>query len=380
MLFFTLIAAMAQWEREEIASRIISSNNVRAKLGRPLNGSAPFGYQWKDKKMVPHPEEKVVRKLIYELFDHHKRLKRVSKELNARGLRTRKGLLWSDTSVRNLIEDPTAKGEHRAQFTQLASDGKNYSLKPQDQWVISPVEAVVSPELWQQCNDVLTARKGTRTNLGPKPIHLFSGLLYCQCGSKMYVRTAAPHSYLCFKCRNKIEKAALEQAFVNRLKGYFLSPEQITDNLRQANEQLAEKEQLLHALEKEITKVKGESDRLYQLYQDGQIDTKGFGDRYKPLNERLQQLNEELPIRQAEVDFHHIHELSVETVLDEARTLYDVWPKMELEEKRKVVEALVEKLVVGREEIEITLKAAISSEESVKRQSQAPAGFAAAHG
>src|SRR5262249_38622016 len=98
---------------------------------------------------------------------------------------------------------------------------------------------------------------------------------------------------------------------------------------------------------------------------------KGFGDRYKPINERLQQLNEELPIRQAEVDFHHIHELSVETVLDEARTLYDVWPKMELEEKRNVVEALIEKVVVGREEIEITLKAAISSEESVKRQNQA---------
>jgi len=48
------------------------------------------------------------------------------------------------------------------------------------------------------------------------------------------------------------------------------------------------------------------------------------------------------------VDFHHIHELSVETVLDEARTLYDVWPKMEFEEKRKVVEALADKVVVGR--------------------------------
>jgi site-specific DNA recombinase len=327
--------------------------------------------------MVPHPEEKVVRKLIYELFDHHKRLKRVSKELNARGYRTRKGVAWSDTSVRFLIEDPTAKGEHRALFTQKTADGKNYGIKSPDQWVMSPVEAIVAPDLWQRCNDVPTARKGTRTNLGPPPIHLFSGLLYCECGSKMYVRTAAPHSYLCFKCRNKIEKDALEQAFVNRLKGYFLSPEQITDNLRQANEQLAEKEQILHALEKEITKVKAESDRLYQLYQDGQIDTKGFGDRYKPINERFQQLNEELPIRQAEVDFHHIHELSVETVLDEARTLYDVWPKMELDEKRKVVEALIEKVVVGREEIEITLKAAISSEESVKRQSQVMPPFAA---
>ena len=115
-------------------------------VGRPLNGSAPFGYQWKDKKMVPHPDEKVVRKLIYELFDQHKRLKRVSKELNTRGLRTRKGVLWSDTSVRHLIEDPTAKGEHRALFTQKTS-GNNYGIKPQDQWVMSPVEPIMRTAL-----------------------------------------------------------------------------------------------------------------------------------------------------------------------------------------------------------------------------------------
>jgi site-specific DNA recombinase len=205
MLFFTLIAAMAQWEREEIASRIVSSNNVRAKLGRPMNGSAPFGYQWKDKKMVPHPEEKVVRKLIYELFDHHKRLKRVSKELNARGLRTRKGVLWSDMSVRHLIEDPTAKGEHRS-LSQKRLPATITGIKPRDQWVINSVEPIVPVDLWQRCNDVLDARRGTRTNLGPKPIHLFTGMLYCQCGKKMYVRTAAPHSYLCFKCRNKSRK------------------------------------------------------------------------------------------------------------------------------------------------------------------------------
>jgi site-specific DNA recombinase len=174
----------------------------------------------------------------------------------------------------------------------------------------------------------------------------------------------------------QIEKDALEQAFVNRLKGYFLSPEQITANLRQANQQLAEKEELLHALEKELNKVKGESDRLCRLYQDGQIDTKGFGERYKPMQEQLDRLNEELPLRQAEVDFHRIQELSVEAVLDEARTLYDVWPKMDFDEKRKVVEALTEKVVVGREEIELTIKAAISSEELVKRQSQASVAVA----
>lgn len=38
-----------------------------------LAGLGPFGYHWKEKKLIPHPEEAPIRKRLYELYREHRR-------------------------------------------------------------------------------------------------------------------------------------------------------------------------------------------------------------------------------------------------------------------------------------------------------------------
>ncbi|ABC33041.1 Site-specific recombinase [Hahella chejuensis KCTC 2396] len=352
-LFYTMIAAMAQWEREEIAERISASVPIRAKMGKPLGGQASFGYQWEDGKLIPHPDEAPIRKLMYELFREHKRKKTVARILNERGYRTRKGAKFSDTTIGRLIEDPTAKGMRRANYTKSTNSTKAWTHKPEHEWVFHEVPAIVSEEVWEECNAILTTRKGTRP-IAKRVRHLFAGRTYCECGSKMYVPSNSP-KYICANCRNKIPTEDLETIFHEQLRDFFCSPDEIEHHLSSFSNSIAAKEDVLTVLQKEREKVVTRTDKLYELYQEGGIDKRGFGERYKPLQERLEQIDAELPQLQAEVDFLKITQISQNEIVDHAQDLYAHWDNLTSDDKRQIVEAITDRLIIGKEEVEIEL-------------------------
>jgi len=362
-LFYTMIAAMAQWEREEIAERVAVSIPIRAKLGKPMGGLAPFGYQWKDRKLIPHPSEGPIRKLIYELFIEHKRYKTVARLLNEAGHRTRGGNRFTGEDINRLIENPTPKGLHRSNYVTRVN-GK-VAIKPEKDWVFNKVEPLISVELWDRCNQVLAEKKRVPHLVAKKAVHLFAGLAHCVCGNKMYVPSNTP-KYVCQKCRNKIPIVDLEGIFHEQLKNFFLSPAEVAKYLNEADKTLAHKQEVLDILIRERQQVVQGMDRVYQLYMDGQISAEGFGTRYKPLEERLKQLDEEIPRLQAEVDYLKISMLSKDHMLTNARDLYARWPSLDYEEKRKVAESLTQRIIVGNGEIDIELCYLPSSEDMAK--------------
>ena len=131
---------------------------------------------------------------------------------------------------------------------------------------------------------------------------------------------------------------------------------------------LAEKSELLATHQREIQKVREEMHQTHQLYLQKQISGDGFRDLYAPAEERMKQLNTELPKLEAEVDFLKVNKLSADDVLHEANSLHDQWPKLPVPDKRKIVEALVEKIVIGNGTIDITYSCLPTSIEQCKNQ------------
>ncbi len=355
-LFFTMIAAMAQWEREEIAERVQASVPIRAKMGKPIGGAAPFGYRWRDKKLEPDPVEAPVRALLYELFDEHRRKKTVARLLNERGHRTRNGAPFSDTTVTRLLRDGTAKGIHRSNYTRTDDRTKNWELKPESEWVLNAVEPIISEDLWTRCNAILDGQRDSRRPVSRKPVHLFAGFAFCHCDptAKMYVWVNSP-KYVCTKCKNKIPISDLEAVYHERLRHFLLSPAEIEAHRQTADCEMVDTGKLIASSREELRKLEAEDERLYQLYLADGLSKEDFGRRHRPLSQRRNQLEEELPRLQARIDVLSISTASQDEALHEARDLWSRWDHLSSDDKRQTVETITDRIIIGRDDVEIRL-------------------------
>ena len=216
------------------------------------------------------------------------------------------------------------------------------------------VEPIVSEEVWDQVNAILDEQQATHKRPARRPVQLFAGVTRCHCGTKMYVPSNTP-KYVCHKCRNKIPKTDLEGIFRDELQGFFFSPDMVAEYLGQADEEIRHRAELVEALLEERKRIEREMDLVYRLYVDEEINPQGFGARNRPLNERRDTLDVEIPRLRGELDVLRVEYAARHETLQRAQDLYADWDRLTSEEKRLVVENFVEEIRIGESSVEIHL-------------------------
>jgi site-specific DNA recombinase len=352
-LFYTMIAAMATWEREEIAERVSASVSIRAKLGKQLSTQTALGYKWVDKEFVIDEKEAPIRKLIYEIFLKTKRKKATARTLNDMGYRTRSGALFGHTTIARLLQDTTAKGIRKANHT-TGTGGRG--AKPESEWVYTKCPAIVSEQVWDECNDIINQQLAKTKKPGPRGIHLLSGYVVCGCSKKMYVyhKDKSPH-YRCKTCNTKIEVADLDHIYHEQLRVFLLTETDTAIYMTESDSRLKEKEELLIKTQSDILQLRKQIKELVELRLTGELNTETLSPILKPLEIQVKQSEELLPELEAEVDFMKIEYLSSEAVLDGAKELYKKWKLISFEEKRSIIELITNAVTVTKSDINIAL-------------------------
>ncbi|MEI2696218.1 MAG: recombinase family protein [Saprospiraceae bacterium] len=351
--FYTLIAAMAEWERAEIRSRVKASVPVRAKLGKSLGGEAPYGYKWENKEFLLDEKEAPVRKLIYELFAKHQRKRIVAKMLSDQGYRSRRGHKFTDTTVDRILRDPIAKGMRRVNYTEHTQEN-GWQLKPKEEWIFVKAPRIVSDELWNTCNDMIDKMSQSRNKVRRKSVHLFSGIVQCHCGTKMYMRMISP-KYICLKCKNKIAPDDLEEIFQAQLKNFVFSDMEIQSHLNQEKVMLKDKEELLIVRTKELQNLKLKITNIIELYHEGELTKETFRSNYAPVEEKQNQVEQSIMQLQGQIDALRMQSLDNSQILYDARNLHSQWNTFTQEEKKSIIELITESIIIGKVDIAINL-------------------------
>lgn len=109
-LMLTILAAVAQWERERIGERIKDARRFSKGQGRWLMGRTLYGYRWNKEAQrfeLVEDEAKIV-KMIYDWYTSKKDLgmMKIADKLNDAGYRTRTGKHWREALVKYVLCHP----------------------------------------------------------------------------------------------------------------------------------------------------------------------------------------------------------------------------------------------------------------------------------
>ena len=160
--------------------------------------------------------------------------------------------------------------------------------------------------------------------------------------------------YVCKMCKNRIAVEDIDEIYQLFLKGYLhdINPE---DFLQESDAILNEKKSLLSVTVTEHAKLLKKSHELIDIRLNGELTKESFPPLHKPIEERLAQMTVQIPELEGEISFREIQLLSTDTVLTEAKQLYEQWHDMAFEAKRAIVETITDHIEVGTEDINITL-------------------------
>jgi len=356
-LFYSMMASMAQWEREEIASRVAASVPIRARMGKSTGGVGPFGYHWVDKKLVPHDDEALVVRRAFEIFCETKKFLTSCAKLNLEGFRARKSE-WRTTTLKRMLTEQAYIGKRRANYSKSLGDGKSWKIKPKDEWVFTDVEPIISKDVWDATQLIIAGRNVKYPSRVPKEgKYIYSGLIICGlCHGKMYVQPyggmASPR-YVCKKCKNKIDENIITTYFKDGLEKMTTVPEFGKTNNRE--DDISDKGKRLQLMKKELSALRGKIDQILDMKFERTIDETGFQDRYVPLSKRRDQIGDEIPrLEEAIATAKSISENRV-YLINAAKKLSDQWEILDEDEKGKMAKDLIQKVEVGDMTLEFTL-------------------------
>lgn len=296
----------AQYSRT-LSAGITAALAAKVRRGEHI-GKTPFGYDKIDKKLVINEEEAKVIKQIFDWYNNEGwGFKRITNELNARGVRPKLSSIWQVTSIQRIIKNPIYCGDFILnQYSTVKVDGRRKQIRnPREKWIIfrDHHPPIISREEWEKANNKEVRRAKRKSS----PRNELRGIAKCsECGSNMVVmptwkRLADGNMkyWLYMKC--SLRRRAGAAGCVNHDPSitYPALREMIIKLLIEKGEKVkfdfssnleGRKKKELEEAQKRLGQMEQRKKNLLDLYLDQLIGKKEFEEKRKEIEEEIKKL------------------------------------------------------------------------------------------
>lgn len=182
-----VLAEMHAYRAEAIGDGWKAAHEQRVKSGRPHSGKPKWGYVYDPEQRLHVPDRDGQGPVLADLYRRYvagESVYQLVRWLNGHGWRTLTGGLWSDRSLRRVLDSGFAAGWFNA-----GGDPKRGIAPTLHQGVHEPL---IEEELWQAYLDARAARRVLPPRV-ERSAYLLSGLVRCaKCGRSMVASWSDP--------------------------------------------------------------------------------------------------------------------------------------------------------------------------------------------
>jgi len=385
-LMLTILSSLAESESVSISENEKWSIQRRFKNGSFVIGYPPFGYKNEDGKMVIVPEEAEVVKQIYAASLAGIGTYKIAKDLNARGIKTKKNGTWTDSTVKGILTNEKYTGDVIFQKTYTDSSfNRHVNYGECDQYLVKDHhEAIISHEDFDRTAQVLAQRGKEKSNTGEtgkyQKRYAFSGKIKCgSCGAtfKRRFHYKPSGAYIAWTCSKHLEdknacgmmylrQIEIEAAFVTMMNKLIFSEKRIlkpfVDALRGTNDK--DRLRRVQALEEQIDKVNEQRQVVAGLMTSGYLEPAVYAQESGELQTELERLQTEKTMLSQSINGSLTHAEEAQKILRfTSRT--DILTAFDEEVFTDFVDEI---LVLSREQIEFRLKCGLNLKERLVRE------------
>lgn len=293
--YFEFSLFMSRREYKTIRRRMEAGRLASCKEGNYIGTEAPYGYRktnpaHKVYSLEIVPEEAEVVKMIYNMYLDGKGPRAIVTELNRMGIPPRKSAVWERPSIKKILENPLYMGKIRWQSKSSGDtlyDGRH--------------EAIISEEIFNAVQDRKENSPLAKVSDYKTVKNYFHGILYCEnCGKAMIRRVVTGKDYehmhcRSYQCRGKVVSASLpeiEEVLISGIKYRLSQIEEQFENNGSENQQIETDPR--KPITAELTRLKNQRDKLYDLLERGIYDEAVFLERSAIINEKISSAEAEL--------------------------------------------------------------------------------------